>query len=419
MSSSDDEPLALGIIGTGGRGVRCFGRLIAARGDVRLAALADNNPVRMEAAARLLGTDPARYTDVDAMLREQALDGVIVTSPDHCHAAHVIAALEAGVRHVLVDKPLATTVEDCLRVARALREAEGHLAIGFNMRHLPVIETIKAVIDAGEIGDLMLIENREFYDGGRTYMARWNRRYAWSGGLWVHKGTHDFDVFNWWNPAGNPVRVSASGGVNALRADKIPFPVEPDKPVGPNCTACAYAGVCPDFHPPVGGTELFNAETARADGYVQDRCVFLSDKDTHDNGIALVEYDNNVRASHLECFVCNFTDRMYTVVGDRGTLMARLEDPTRIELRPRWGSDRVIPVPPAPEGGHGGADPRLLENFLAAIRGRAEASSSLRDGIRAVAVGQAAEIAWRNHRTVEIRELGADLSDLDAGGTVP
>jgi len=158
---------------------------------------------------------------------------------------------------------------------------------------------------------------------------------------------------------------------------------------------------------------LYNAETAEADGYVQDLCVFLSDKDTHDNGIALVEYDNNVRASHLECFVCNFTDRLYTIVGDRGTLMAHLEDPTRIELRPRWGSNKIIEVPPAPEGSHGGADPRLLDNFLAAIRGGAASSSNLRDGIRAVAVGQAAELSWRNHRMVDIRDELGDLSALE------
>jgi predicted dehydrogenase len=168
--------------------------------------------------------------------------------------------------------------------------------------------------------------------------------------------------------------------------------------------------VCPDFHPPVGGKDLYNAETAKADGYVQDLCVFLSDKDTHDNGIALVEYDNNVRASHLECFVCNFTDRLYTVIGDRGTLMAHLEDPTHIELRPRWGANRSIPVPPAGEGSHGGADPRLLDNFLAAIRNKTTSSSTLRDGVRAVAVGQAAELSWREHRMVNITEL-ADLND--------
>ncbi|HVF10538.1 MAG TPA: Gfo/Idh/MocA family oxidoreductase, partial [Abditibacteriaceae bacterium] len=153
------------------------------------------------------------------------------------------------------------------------------------------------------------------------------------------------------------------------------------------------------------------------DGYVADLCVFLSDKETHDNGIALVEYDNNVRASHMECFVCNFTDRYYTIVGDRGILVANVENPTRIEFRPRWGENRIIEVAPAKDDtetdslmSHGGADPLLVENFVAGIKSGTPHSSTVRDGIRAVAVGEAAERAWRNHRTVDIAEF-VNLND--------
>ena len=159
---------------------------------------------------------------------------------------------------------------------------------------------------------------------------------------------------------------------------------------------------------------MFNAQTAQSDGYVKDLCIFMSDKDVHDNGIAIVEYDNNVRVSHLECFVSNFTDRRYTIIGDRGILTANLENPREIQLSPRWGKDenktRIIDVPPAPEGTHGGADPLLVDNFLASLRGENESSSTVRDGIKAVAVGQAAEISWREKRSVEISEL-VDLSD--------
>lgn len=339
------------------------------------------------------------------MLGRESLDGVVVTSPDYSHAGHVIATLRGGVKHVLVEKPLATTAQDCLRVAQTARATGGQVAIGFNMRHLPLIQKIKEVIDDGLIGQLMMIENQEFYDGGRTYMARWNRRQEWSGGLWIHKGSHDFDVFNWWNSGGTPARVSAFAGVNALRPDKIPFPVDPAVPIGPNCRACAYNTICPDVAMPDRGEDLFSPAAAQADGYWKDLCVFLSDKDTHDNGIALVEYDNNVRASHSECFICNFTDRRYTVVGDRGTLIARLENSTCIEFRPRWGKNQMIDVPAAGEGSHGGADPLLLDAFLNSIRGGASPSSNLRDGARAVAVGEAAEIAWRERRLVDIRDL--------------
>jgi predicted dehydrogenase len=405
MQNSPGAMLRVGVIGAGNRGVNCFGRLLAQRDDAHLVALVEPNSLRGEAAVRSIGHPVHLYQDAATMLRSESLDAVIVTTPDYLHAEMVVTVLHAGVRHVLVDKPLATTVEGCQSVLRAVQETGGRVSIGFNLRHLPFIVKVKQLIDDGAIGDLMLMENREFYDGGRTYMARWNRRYELSGGLWIHKGSHDFDVFNWWNARGNPVRVSASAGVNALRADKIPFAVQDDVPVGPNCTACAYRDICPDYAPPIAGGRLFNAETAAVDDYLQDTCIFLSDKNTHDNGIALVEYDNNVRASHLECFVCNFSDRSYTIVGDRGTLLGNLANPARIELRPRWGENQIIPVEVAGDDAHGGADPLLLDNFLTSVRQDAPGSSTVIDGIRAVAVGQAAELSWRQKRMVEIKEL--------------
>lgn len=411
LKTSNTRLLKIGIIGAGGRGINCFGRLLAGRSDAEIIAVAEPNAVRAAGAMARLQHQFNVYPDAESLLKSEALDGLIVTAPDYLHADYVVAGLEAGVKNVLVDKPLATTVEGCLRVIRAMQQSGGHVSIGFNMRHLPFIAKVKELIENGAIGNLMLMENREFYDGGRTYMARWNRRSQWSGGLWIHKGSHDFDVFNWWNSNGTPLRVSASAGINALRSDKIPFAVQDDVPVGPHCTGCAYKDICPDYSTPVGGSELFNQQTSDADGYVQDLCVYLSDKDTHDNGIALVEYDNNVRASHLECFVCNFTDRFYTIVGDRGTLMGHLANPSQIELRPRWGENKIIPVPVTGRDEHGGSDPVLLDNFLQSIRGQVLASSTVRDGLRAVAVGQAAEISWRSRRMVDITEL-MDKTDL-------
>ncbi|MEO6907485.1 MAG: Gfo/Idh/MocA family oxidoreductase, partial [Abditibacteriaceae bacterium] len=202
--SIETSNVRVGIIGTGGRGIGCFGKLLKEHDGVHLAALADPNMQRLEGAQQTLESDAALYTDVEAMLRESKLDGVVVTTPDFTHADTVIAALYAGVKHILVDKPLATTTDGCVKVVKAMEETGGKVAIGFNLRHAPLLARIKEIIANGEIGELMLAENREFYDLGRTYMARWNRKYAWSGGLWIHKGSHDFDIFNWWNEGGVP-----------------------------------------------------------------------------------------------------------------------------------------------------------------------------------------------------------------------
>ena len=411
MSKGSDSLLKIGVIGAGVRGVLDFVMMLVDRNDARLTAIADPNGVRSRKAADLLDTGVKCYSSAVDMLDAETLDGVIITSPDYTHEENALAAIERGV-NILVDKPLATTSAGCMRIIKAAREKNVVLSVGFNLRCLPVIRKVKELIDNGEIGNVMLIENREFYNGGRTYMARWNRRYKWSGGLWVHKGSHDFDIFNWWNSSGTPIRVSSFAGVNAFNMRGIPFVVDPDIPVGPYCAACGYKDMCPDYSPPIPiGPPLFAEDAMKVDHYARDLCIFTSDKDVFDNGVAIVEYDNNTRASHIECFVCNFEDRIYTVIGDKGIITASLTNPSSVVLKPRWGKeDRLIHVPPAGDGGHGGADPFIAAGFLKSIRDGSVNLATGTDGVRSVAIGEAAEISWREHRMVEIDEV-ANLYD--------
>jgi predicted dehydrogenase len=394
--------LRIGIIGMGGRGLVCFGSELTRREDVCIAAIADPNRIRMERAAGILGITPNSYTSIPEMLDKEALDGVIITSPDYTHEENVLLAIERGI-DVLVDKPLATTSAGCIKVIQAAQKAGVNVSVGFNLRYVPVLRKVKELIDEGRIGDLMLIENREFYGGGRTYMSRWNRMREFSGGLWIHKGSHDFDIFNWWNSKGKPIRVATYAGVNAMRPDKIPFKVEAGKPVGPRCRDCAYKSTCPDFA--VRTPEIFDAETSMIDGYMTDLCMYTSDKDTHDNGISIVEYDNNVRASHMECFICGIDDRRYTVVGDRGMITASLSQPSVVQLQSRWGKRIEMVEVPVAEGDHGGSDPIMIGEFVRGIQSGSATLAGALDGLASVAIGEAAEESWRGHRMVEIEGL--------------
>ncbi|MDQ2730118.1 MAG: Gfo/Idh/MocA family oxidoreductase, partial [Armatimonadota bacterium] len=162
------DKLNIGIIGAGNRGVNGLGALITAHAEARVTALSDPNPERMKAAVGSLSPGMKCYTQVDEMLRSEKLDGLVITSPDYLHAGHVVAALEAGITHILVEKPIATTAEGCTQILESLRTRPAHISIGFNLRHAPLARKIKEVIDAGIIGNLMIMENREFYDGGRT-----------------------------------------------------------------------------------------------------------------------------------------------------------------------------------------------------------------------------------------------------------
>jgi len=399
-----EKTVKIGIIGTGGRGIFCFGVLLSKAQNVKIAALCDVNKVRMEEATKRLTGKQNLYENTSDMFNNENLDAVIVTTPDYLHEEHAVAALENGV-NVLIDKPLATSVKGSKEILRAAEKAGKTVMLGFNLRHDPTLKRLKQIITDGALGNVFLIENREFYDGGKTYMSRWNRKREWSGGLWIHKGSHDFDVFQWLLDFPKPVKVSSTAGINVLNREGIPFELEKGIEVGPTCHECAYNKICPDVniynsdeHPEWG------EDARKIDNYAVDLCMYISDKDVHDNGIAIVDYDNGVRASHMECFVCSISDRMYTVVGDKGLAEVSLRNRI-ITVRPRWSQEVITYNIPDVAGGHGGADPQLVKAFLNVIRGNHGNTSTAEHGMWSTAVGEAAEISARENRMVWIEEL--------------
>ncbi|MFW5799068.1 MAG: Gfo/Idh/MocA family protein, partial [Planctomycetota bacterium] len=124
------DHLRIGIVGTGNRGIHCFGHHFDRRDDCTLAALCDTNPVRMKLMAEKLDANPAQYTVLAEMLETEQLDAIVVTTPDCYHAEVVLEALEAGV-DCLVDKPLATTVVDAKRVIDTAERTGKMVLMGF------------------------------------------------------------------------------------------------------------------------------------------------------------------------------------------------------------------------------------------------------------------------------------------------
>ena len=397
------EPLKIAIVGTGVRGVGCFGELFHQRQDCRIVALCDRNGLRLHEAGAKLGVTQL-YHDLGELLKAEKPDGLVITTPDFMHEEHACLALNAGV-NVLLDKPLAIHVRGCKNIVKAAERSGKVAMIGFNLRHHAVLRKLKSLIDAGMLGRIFLAENREFYNGGRTYMARWNRKKEFCGGLWIHKGSHDFDVFNWLFGFPRPQKVSAFAGIDVLNPDNIPFDVKPGIPVGPTCEECRYHDICPDCYQYL--EKEWSKEAQQLDHYAKDLCIYTSDKDVHDNGIAMVEYENGIKASHMECFVTSLSDRFYTVVGTRGQASASLEG-MQIKVYPRWSDDVITYDIAAEAGGHGGADPGLVDSFVKVLRGEETNHSTMEQGMWSTAIGEAAEISRRENRTVFLDELMKD-----------
>jgi myo-inositol 2-dehydrogenase/D-chiro-inositol 1-dehydrogenase len=145
------------------------------------------------------------------LLADPALDVIDVVAPNHLHAEITIAALEAG-KHVLLEKPMATTTADCKRIIAAVERTGRLLAVGFELRLSIQWGRIKRLIDEGAIGRPRYVNISLFRHPYRRGAAGW--RYARDQvGSWIlEEPVHFYDFAMWWLEAqGNPVAVGATG----------------------------------------------------------------------------------------------------------------------------------------------------------------------------------------------------------------
>jgi myo-inositol 2-dehydrogenase / D-chiro-inositol 1-dehydrogenase len=147
--------LGVGVIGAGMMGADHVRTLTSAVDDAHVAAVADADPARAEAAAREAGA--RALADPHALIADPEVEAVVVASFDATHEEFVLACIEAGKR-VLCEKPLATSAEACLHIIDAEVAAGRRLvSLGFMRRFDPAYGEVKARLDDGGVGDVLLV----------------------------------------------------------------------------------------------------------------------------------------------------------------------------------------------------------------------------------------------------------------------
>ena len=151
--------LRMGIVGAGVMGSK-YARTAtnqSSRFRCEVAAICDADQARADVLATEVGS--TRYTDLQEMLNQQDLDLVYLAVPDTVHKTPAIQCIEAGVA-VLIEKPLATSVEESVQIVQAARTHHVLVEVNFSNRWNPTFVTAKRAIDAGDIGDLIGINAR-------------------------------------------------------------------------------------------------------------------------------------------------------------------------------------------------------------------------------------------------------------------
>ena len=127
---------------------------IAATSTCNLVAVYSRDMGRAEAFAEQHGAQAA-YDDLDSLLADSRVDAAFISSPNALHAQHGIAAARAG-KHLLVEKPMTTTLEDAVSLVQACRNNGVKLGVGFELRHHPGHIFVREQIFSGALGRITL-----------------------------------------------------------------------------------------------------------------------------------------------------------------------------------------------------------------------------------------------------------------------
>ena len=326
------------------------------------------------------------------------LDGVFLMTPDFLHEQQAIDFLEAGVA-VFVEKPLAISTEGCDRILATAHRNRTRLYVGHNMRHMPLVRTMRELIQRGEIGDVKAIWCRHFVgNGGDYYFKDWHADRSKTTGLLLQKGAHDIDVMHWL-AGGYTVRAQAMGGL-------------------------VLYGDITDRQDRSGQrlSEFFDPD---ANWPPRSQTGLAPVLDVEDLSQANLALDNGVFLSYQQCHFTPDYWRNYTVIGTAG----RLENfgdthggvvkvwNTRVNGY-RADADLEVPIDPA-EGGHGGADPGIVAEFVRFASTGGPTLTSPIAARAAVAAGVAATESLRaGGSAVDVPQLDPELVGYFDGGQI-
>jgi predicted dehydrogenase len=395
------------------RGLRGFAKRLLANytGKYEIAGLFDIDPGKMKGFCELLGKEVPQFTDFDKMLDDINPDEMFISTTDVTHAEYLVRAINRNV-DCICEKPLCINAEQCGGIIAALKENPSvSVFTAHNLRYVPAILKIRELLESGTIGTIRSITFSEMLDRrhGKSYFRRWNSRKEISGGLLIHKSSHHFDLINWLIGA-KPAKVIAQGRLIAYGSESSPYH-------GENCRDCEFSEKCPDY------IDCRKDETRDSlfykhmlpDSYTPDLCIYSPEINIEDQATVGIVYENGAGVSYSLNAHSSIAGYNIYIEGKSGTLEYFTRHDSSGKANPEnfqnslkvWRMDgecETINVPKI-DGGHGGADPLILNDLFGGDRRKNKNLATLMDGIQAVLVGAAANISLETGKEVDVQSL--------------
>jgi len=395
MSDSDPAPsypISIAVLGAGHRGRAYAEQMQEDSTRFRVVAVAEAHPQRRADFAKTHGiADDMVFDTADTLLAQPLLaDAVIVGLMDQDHVKASVAALLAGY-HVLLEKPMATTLADCEMIERTQRETGRTLMVCHVLRFHMVNQEVKRLLDSGEIGQIVNIDHVEALDpvffASMFVRGQWNNEKT-STFFLMAKCCHDIDLISWF--AGEKCqRVSSFGSLGYFNRGSEPSGATDHCTDG--CTAepsCPFSALkihlrgdttfnpniqYPDAANDVDTFRVYNSSLGCGSSREEilealatgpfGRCVYRCDNTAVDRQVVSLEFERGIVATFtVTAFNAAINQRFTRIHGTGGVITC--------DYKGNWVEVRKFPSNtferidfPNIRAGHGGADKLIVRAF--------------------------------------------------------
>ena len=418
LEAKVSRTVTVAIVGAGNRG-RVYASYAAKYPfAMKVVAVSDINPARLEAMSSAHGVEQARrFGDFHEILAAGKLcDAMIIALPDDLHYECCMKALDLGYE-VLVEKPIAQTGRQCLDIAAKTRKAGRVVGTCHVLRYAPYFIALREVLRSGAIGDLVSIQHMEpiqYAHMAHSYVrGNWRDSKA-STPIILAKSCHDLDIIKWLIGK-RCVSISADGSLTHFKAENAPE----GAPL--RCTdGCPHEATCPYSALDIyvrrkAHLGVFDLENPRDEAEIlrkmkpswYSRCVYHCDNDQPDHYVTEMLFEDGVTASFsMEAFAPE-GGRRTRIMGTKGYIEGDMSKFVVWDFRSgerRVWDTKVSEIPEYRGSGHGGGDYALLRDFLEAADAHDVSllSSNIDASIESHLMGFAAERSRLQGRKVKL-----------------
>ncbi|XP_028850811.1 uncharacterized protein LOC114798891 isoform X1 [Denticeps clupeoides] len=318
--------------------------------------------------------------------REKFADAVFICTPDRLHRDPAVALAKKGY-HILLEKPMAVTEEECTEIVETCITSGVMLMVCHVLRYDPLISKIKELIDHGAVGDVMHIQHLEpvgFYHFAHSFVRGNWRNEAQSSFALLAKSCHDLDLIHHWTGGRRCIKISSFGSLNHFRKE--------NKPVGAadRCLDCLVEKTCPysackiyldrvkQGHVGWPVSVICSSSVPDIESVTEalrngpyGRCVYECDNNVCSNQVVNIEFEGGLTvAFSMVAFTEEICQRKTSIYGSKGELTY---DGNRIRVFDFLTKKTTLhsSESSAPESfamaGHGNADYHLVDAFISAV----------------------------------------------------